>query len=73
MRLFVIDTKEKLKKKLEMVQTLGDIEIATRLLEGIKETNDIDANYGKLKCEISPINKDVFLLKAKMNRARSIR
>lgn len=51
---FVINTKEKLKEKLDMVQSLGDIEIATRLLEegGSKGMSEVDANYAKLKCEI---------------------
>ena len=53
------DTKEKLKKKLDMVQDLGDIEIATRLIEKIKEKDDIDANYEKLNCEIVAIETDV--------------
>jgi poly [ADP-ribose] polymerase len=55
---FVINTKDKLKEKLDMVQSLGDIEIATRLLEeGSKGLNEIDSNYAKLKCEIVTLDK----------------
>ena len=54
---FVINTREKLKEKLEMVQSLCDIEIASRLLEeGSKGINEIDANYEKLKCEIITVD-----------------
>jgi len=60
MKNFVIDTKEKLRKKLEMMQALGDIEIASRLIENLKEKNGIDENYRKLLCEISPIETKVF-------------
>eukprot|EP00826_Nyctotherus_ovalis_P013167 TRINITY_DN13519_c0_g1_i9.p1 TRINITY_DN13519_c0_g1~~TRINITY_DN13519_c0_g1_i9.p1 ORF type:complete len:576 (-),score=216.42 TRINITY_DN13519_c0_g1_i9:173-1900(-) len=57
---FVIDTKEKLKEKLDMVQSLGDIEIASRLLEegGTQGMNEIDANYKKLKCEIITLDSN---------------
>jgi len=57
---FVINTKDKLKEKLDMVQALGDIEIATRLLEqGDKEgQSEMDSNYSKLHCKIDPIDEN---------------
>ncbi len=59
MRQFIIDSKAKLKQKLDMVQTLGDIEIATKLLENVKKDNDVDSNYGKLHCTILPVETNV--------------
>jgi poly [ADP-ribose] polymerase 2/3/4 len=58
---FVINTEKKLKDKLEMVEALGDIEIASRLIEegSEEEINELDSNYKKLKCEISPVNRTV--------------
>ena len=57
---FVINTKEKLKAKLEMVQSLGDIEIASRLLEQTADTNksEVDSNYEKLHCRIINLDKN---------------
>lgn len=52
---FVIDSAAKLKNKLNMMRDLGDIEIATRLIEEIEGKNDIDANYAKLNCKLIPI------------------
>lgn len=58
---FVINTPDKLKAKLEMVQSLGDIEIATRLLEqGAKSgMAEVDSNYEKLGCKIIPLDENV--------------
>jgi poly [ADP-ribose] polymerase len=58
---FVIDTPKKLKDKLDMVQSLGDIEIASRLLEeGTADgESELDSNYAKLKCKITAIDKNV--------------
>ena len=54
----VINTTAKVKVKLEMVEALGDIEIAARLQEensGEEEINIIDNNYNKLGCRIQAI------------------
>ena len=58
---FVINSPEKLKEKLEMVQALGDIEIASRLMEQEIRAgqSEVDSNYEKLKCRIMPVDKIV--------------
>uniref|UniRef100_A0A6V7PG07 Poly [ADP-ribose] polymerase n=1 Tax=Ananas comosus var. bracteatus TaxID=296719 RepID=A0A6V7PG07_ANACO len=60
MRDFVIDTPQKLKSKLEMVQALGEIEIATKLLEEDEEMQDdpLYARYKQLHCELVPVEAD---------------
>eukprot|EP01022_Parablepharisma_sp_SALTPOND_P023167 TRINITY_DN480_c0_g1_i2.p1 TRINITY_DN480_c0_g1~~TRINITY_DN480_c0_g1_i2.p1 ORF type:complete len:963 (-),score=64.22 TRINITY_DN480_c0_g1_i2:10195-13083(-) len=57
---FVINTKQRLKEKLDMVQALGDIEIATRLLEetGRSGIAEVDNNYEKLKCKIVALEEN---------------
>ena len=57
---FVINTKEKLKEKLEMVQSLGDIEIASRLLEKGNKSgqSEVDSNYDKLNCKLITLEKN---------------
>ncbi|XP_023744602.1 poly [ADP-ribose] polymerase 2 [Lactuca sativa] len=62
MREFVIDTPQKLKRKLEMVEALGEIEVATKLLEdnaGMEEQEDpILSRYQRLGCELTPVEVD---------------
>ncbi|CAM0881176.1 unnamed protein product [Alopecurus aequalis] len=57
MREYVIDTPQKLKAKLEMVEALGEIEIATKLLEdGSSEEEDpLYARYKQLRCDFTPL------------------
>ncbi|KAJ1687692.1 hypothetical protein LUZ63_019082 [Rhynchospora breviuscula] len=57
---FVIDTPQKLKAKLELVEALGEIEIATKLLEEEEDAEDdpIYARYKQLKCELTPVETD---------------
>ncbi|XP_071721412.1 poly [ADP-ribose] polymerase 2 [Rutidosis leptorrhynchoides] len=55
MREFVIDTPQKLKRKLEMVEALGEIEVATKLLDdnaGMQE-DPLLARYESLRCELT--------------------
>eukprot|EP00831_Metopus_contortus_P079642 TRINITY_DN796_c0_g1_i8.p1 TRINITY_DN796_c0_g1~~TRINITY_DN796_c0_g1_i8.p1 ORF type:complete len:339 (+),score=47.67 TRINITY_DN796_c0_g1_i8:140-1156(+) len=54
---FIINSNDKLKAKLEMIQSLGDIEIAARLIEtkGKAGVSEVDSNYEKLNCNIAPI------------------
>ncbi|OUM61026.1 hypothetical protein PIROE2DRAFT_62766 [Piromyces sp. E2] len=55
----VINTKVLLKKKIEMVESLADIEIATTLLKNQKleiTENPIDTNYKSLHCGLSPLD-----------------
>eukprot|EP00005_Dracoamoeba_jomungandri_P000909 CAMPEP_0174254406 /NCGR_PEP_ID=MMETSP0439-20130205/3732_1 /TAXON_ID=0 /ORGANISM="Stereomyxa ramosa, Strain Chinc5" /LENGTH=1042 /DNA_ID=CAMNT_0015335969 /DNA_START=19 /DNA_END=3144 /DNA_ORIENTATION=- len=56
----LIDNDELLKKKLDMIEALQDIEIATSLLksDGSSANNAIDSSYEKLKCEMVPVDKD---------------
>ncbi|KAF7804866.1 poly [ADP-ribose] polymerase 2 isoform X2 [Senna tora] len=57
MREFVIDTPQKLKRKLEMVEALGEIEVATKLLNidaGMQE-DPLFAHYQRLHCELIPV------------------
>jgi len=55
----VINTKVLLKKKIEMVESLADIQIATTLLKNQKveiTENPIDTNYKSLHCSLSPLD-----------------
>ncbi|XVE77604.1 hypothetical protein DITRI_Ditri13aG0076500 [Diplodiscus trichospermus] len=60
MRDFVIDTPQKLKKKLEMVEALGEIEVATKLLtdDTMEEEDPLYYRYQQLHCELIPIDND---------------
>eukprot|EP00268_Persea_americana_P066227 TRINITY_DN8966_c1_g1_i3.p1 TRINITY_DN8966_c1_g1~~TRINITY_DN8966_c1_g1_i3.p1 ORF type:complete len:312 (-),score=57.12 TRINITY_DN8966_c1_g1_i3:900-1811(-) len=57
MSAFVIDTPYKLKRKLEMVEALGEIEVATKLLKGDIEMQDdpLYSHYQCLHCELTPL------------------
>ncbi|XP_041018200.1 poly [ADP-ribose] polymerase 2-A isoform X3 [Juglans microcarpa x Juglans regia] len=60
MREFVIDSPQKLKHKLEMVEALAEIEVATKLLKddtGI-EDDPLYSHYRRLHCELTPIGVD---------------
>lgn len=57
----ILDTEQKVKAKLEMLESLAEIRVATTLInEGKKDDmiNKIDANYAKLKRDISPVDKN---------------
>uniref|UniRef100_A0A0A9DWY2 Poly [ADP-ribose] polymerase n=1 Tax=Arundo donax TaxID=35708 RepID=A0A0A9DWY2_ARUDO len=60
MREFIINTPQKLKAKLEMVEALGEIEIATKLLEGDSSDQDdpLYARYKQLRCDFAPLEVD---------------
>ncbi|KAI0511815.1 hypothetical protein KFK09_012447 [Dendrobium nobile] len=60
MREFVIDTPYKVKCKLEMVSALGEIEIATKILEDDAESLDdpLHSHYQHLCCEMTPVETD---------------
>ena len=58
----VINTPQELKRKLQMVESLGDIEIATSIMkraEAMAETNihPLDMYYSKLNNSLSPIDR----------------
>ncbi|XP_055820813.1 poly [ADP-ribose] polymerase 2 isoform X2 [Solanum dulcamara] len=57
MREFVIDTPQKLKRKIEMVEALAEIEVATKILE---DNTDIQEDplyyqYEQLHCKLVPV------------------
>ena len=57
---FVIDTKQKVKEKLDLLGSLENIQIATKLLKGDdknKDGNMIDLNYNKLECDIKSMDR----------------
>ncbi|KAF8772791.1 hypothetical protein HU200_005378 [Digitaria exilis] len=60
MREFIIDTPQKLKAKLEMVEALGEIEIATKLLDDDSGDQDdpLYARYKQLHCDFTPLEAD---------------
>ncbi|XP_017969668.1 PREDICTED: poly [ADP-ribose] polymerase 2 [Theobroma cacao] len=72
MRDFVIDTPQKLKKKLEMVEALGEIEVATKLLmdDTMMEEDPLHYHYQQLHCELIPLDDDSeeFAMIAKYSR-----
>nr|VVW88716.1 unnamed protein product [Nymphaea colorata] len=61
MQNFVLDTEQKVKQKLEMLQSLEDIQVFTKLLDEGKISNDmneLDSNYLKLGINITPLDKN---------------
>lgn len=51
MSLFILDTEQKIRAKLEMLQSLEDIQVFTKLLDEGKiasDMNELDSNYLKL-------------------------
>ena len=66
MQNFILDTEVKIRNKLEMLQSLQDIQIYTKLLgEGkiANDMNELDSNYLRLKTNIEPIDKNSTLYK----------
>ncbi|KAJ8557738.1 hypothetical protein K7X08_004504 [Anisodus acutangulus] len=57
MREFVIDTPQKLKHKIEMVEALAEIEVATKLLEVNSKIQEdpLYYQYEQLRCELVPV------------------
>jgi poly [ADP-ribose] polymerase len=50
---FVINNKVLIKEKVDMIESLSDIEIATKILEESKSNDDVfDSYYKKLSCQI---------------------
>ena len=56
---FVLNNEEKVKEKLNMLQTISDLKITSKLLD--QKTNDneslLDQNYKKLGCSIKNLDK----------------
>lgn len=62
MRDFIIKEKSTLKKKLEMVEALAEIEVASRVLEGPSDSKNkvhpVDEQYGRLHCQVLPLTME---------------
>ncbi|KAI3900945.1 hypothetical protein MKW92_018461 [Papaver armeniacum] len=60
MRDFIIDTPLKLKGKIELVEALGEIELATELLKDTDymQEDPLYSHYNRLQCELEPIDAD---------------
>jgi poly [ADP-ribose] polymerase len=55
----IIRTKEEVKEKLTLLETLGDIEIAMRVLKGgDKMEHPLDRHYHGLHCKLEPLDQD---------------
>jgi poly [ADP-ribose] polymerase len=52
---FVINTKEKLKEKLETLESLGDLEFANSIISKAGDGSIVDSNYKKLNADIEPV------------------
>ena len=64
---FIIDTTEKVKKKIDMINVLGDMKITLKILENVdseeeeyenQEEKQLNDYYKRLNCDIRPISKD---------------
>lgn len=54
----ILDSEEKVKKKIEMLEALAEIKVATTLLSESKDVgNKIDSNYAKLNRNIEPVDR----------------
>ena len=60
---FALNTLDKIKEKVNMLDSLSQIEIATKILNDTKDYDDdlIEHHYIKLDCEIRPIENNVNL------------
>ena len=56
---FILNTKDKLKEKLSLVENLRDIKVASEITKEAEDTddtlNELDAQYKKLKCDLKPL------------------
>ena len=59
MQNFILDNEQKVKKKLEMLQSLQDIQIFTKLLDeqSLSNVNELDGNYLKLGTNVEPMDR----------------
>ena len=61
MQNFILNDEKKVKAKLEMLQSLEDIQVFTRMLDQgdiAKDINELDNNYLKLKTNLKPLDKE---------------
>jgi len=56
----VIKDSETIKKKMAMLEALGDIEIATKIMKATEDSgeNPIDSNFKSLKCDMEVVETD---------------
>jgi hypothetical protein len=53
-----LDSKDKIRAKLDMLQNLRDMQITRNLIKETVEDEDlVISNYKKLNCKISPLDK----------------
>ncbi|KAL5122264.1 Poly [ADP-ribose] polymerase 2-A [Glycine soja] len=75
-REFVIDTPQKLKRKLEMVEALAEIEVATKLLKDDAEMqgDPLYTHYQRLHCELALVEFGCveFSMDIKRRRGRTV-
>lgn len=67
---FAIKTKQQLKEKLEMLESLRDIEVATKILEETRQNDNkslLDEYYNKLFCQILPLTREVITFLPRTN------
>ena len=59
MQNFILDTEQKVKTKLEMLQSIEDIQVFTKLIDqgSISNVNELDSNYLKLGTNMVPMDK----------------
>jgi len=59
MRDHIIDTAKKVKDKIEMLESLSDIKLATKMLKAAADddSNEVDRQYNNLNCDMRPIDK----------------
>lgn len=56
---FILSNEKLVKEKIEMLETLAEIKIATELIDDSMDANNkLDSNYQKLNRDIQPIPKD---------------
>ena len=54
----LIETQQQIKKKLELLETLSDIQVALKILSSVDDTSHpIDRKYNQLKVHIDPVEK----------------
>lgn len=55
----ILDNEQKVKLKIEMLESLAEIKVATTLLNEAKtDDNKLDSNYSKLNRNIEPVDRD---------------
>ena len=57
---FILNTKKKVTQKLQLIESLAEIKIATEILSNSEDGNKIDNNYNKLNRELKNVPKDSY-------------